>query len=120
WVGFQGRCYYFSEVESNWTSAQESCQALGASLATIDSLEELAFINCYRGDVNHWFGLQREDDHWHWVNGTPFNHWFQVRGSGFCAYLNQERISSSLCDTRKNWLCSSTDSYVLWRREVYP
>uniref|UniRef100_A0A6G1RSV9 C-type lectin domain family 2 member D2-like n=1 Tax=Hypotaenidia okinawae TaxID=2861861 RepID=A0A6G1RSV9_9GRUI len=120
WIGFQGRCYFFSTVESNWTSAQESCQALGASLATINSPEELAFVNHYRGGVNHWFGLQKEDARWVWVNGTPFNHWFEVRGSGFCAYLNQERISSSLCHTSKNWLCSRPDSYVLWRREVYP
>lgn len=119
WLGFQGKCYYFSEVESNWTTAQESCKVLGASLAVISNMEELAFIKRYKGEANHWFGLRKEDDDsWCWTNGTAFNNWFEVRGGGPCAYLNQERISSSLCHTKKNWLCSRPDDYVLWKQKA--
>ncbi|NXP48052.1 CLC2E protein, partial [Heliornis fulica] len=117
WLGFQGKCFYFSETESNWTTSQESCEALGASLAFISSEEELAFIHRFKGDVNYWFGLHKEHGSWCWSNGTIFSNWFEVRGSGSCAYLNHRRISSSLCDTRKNWLCSRTDNYVQWRQK---
>lgn len=41
WIGFRGKCYYFSEDESNWTSSQNNCSALGASLAVFDSAEDL-------------------------------------------------------------------------------
>uniref|UniRef100_A0A8B9UJ62 Uncharacterized protein n=1 Tax=Anas zonorhyncha TaxID=75864 RepID=A0A8B9UJ62_9AVES len=41
WIGFQSKCYYFSEDESNWNMSLEKCKAMEASLTFIDSLEEL-------------------------------------------------------------------------------
>ncbi|XP_021239554.1 early activation antigen CD69-like, partial [Numida meleagris] len=41
WVSFQGKCYYFSDTESDWNSSREHCQRLGASLATIDTKKEM-------------------------------------------------------------------------------
>lgn len=41
WIGFRGKCYRFSEDESNWTSSHNNCSALGASLAVLDSAEDL-------------------------------------------------------------------------------
>lgn len=41
WIWYRGKCYYFSEVEGNWTSSQDNCSALGASLAMLDSMEDL-------------------------------------------------------------------------------
>ncbi|NXK48837.1 CLC2E protein, partial [Chauna torquata] len=121
WLGFQGKCYYFSETENDWRASWESCKALEASLAPIDSLEELAFIKRYKGQANHWFGLYKDDnDRWMWTNGTAFKNGFEVRGGGPCAYLNQERISSALCHTKKNWLCSRPDDYILWKQKAYP
>ncbi|KFV55704.1 C-type lectin domain family 2 member E, partial [Tyto alba] len=117
WIGFQGKCYYFSKSESNWTTSQENCEALGASLALLNTVDELAFIRRYKGEANHWFGLRKKDDEWWWTNGTALNNWFEVRGGGSCAYLNEERISSSLCHTKKNWLCSRPDDYVLWKQK---
>ncbi|KFU98496.1 C-type lectin domain family 2 member D, partial [Pterocles gutturalis] len=117
WLGFQGKCYYFSNVESNWASSQENCTGLGASLATITTVEELIFIKRYKGEANHWFGLRKEGDQWQWANGTALNSWLEVSGGGPCAYLNQEKISSSMCHTKKNWLCSRPDNYVLWKQK---
>uniref|UniRef100_A0A8B9VF78 Natural killer cell lectin-like receptor n=1 Tax=Anas zonorhyncha TaxID=75864 RepID=A0A8B9VF78_9AVES len=41
WIGFQSKCYYFSEDESNWKTSLEKCKAMEASLTSIDSQEEL-------------------------------------------------------------------------------
>ncbi|XP_074873406.1 uncharacterized protein LOC142024938 isoform X2 [Carettochelys insculpta] len=41
WLGYLGKCYYFSEVEANWTDSQNNCSAHGASLAVIDTPQEL-------------------------------------------------------------------------------
>ncbi|CAM5157445.1 unnamed protein product, partial [Eretmochelys imbricata] len=41
WVGYRGKCYYFSEREGSWTNSQSRCSAPGASLAGIDSEQEM-------------------------------------------------------------------------------
>lgn len=41
WIRYRGKCYYFSVAEGNWTSSQDNCSALGASLAMLDSMEDL-------------------------------------------------------------------------------
>ncbi|XP_062454615.1 C-type lectin domain family 2 member D-like [Rhea pennata] len=121
WLGFRGKCYYFSINESDWHSSQKSCEAVGASLADVSSEDELIFIKRYKGPANHWFGLRKEgDESWRWTNGTAFNNWFEVRGGGRCAYINEKRVSSSLCRTSKNWVCSRPDSYVLWKGNKNP
>ncbi|KAH1182644.1 hypothetical protein KIL84_004136, partial [Mauremys mutica] len=111
WVGYGGKCYYFSELEGNWSSSQSHCSSLGASLAGIDTLQENAFMLRYKGPPDHWIGLQREQDQpWKWPNGTEFNNLFEVRGGGDCAYLNEKAaVSSSRCYTRRNWICSKPD-----------
>ncbi|XP_006110450.2 C-type lectin domain family 2 member D-like isoform X2 [Pelodiscus sinensis] len=112
WVGFQGKCSYFSEMERNWTTSRNHCASLNASLATVDSLAELAFMLRYRGLPFHWIGLQREQDQgqpWKWTNGTIFNNLFEVRGEGQCAYLNERGISSSRCHSERHFICSRPD-----------
>uniref|UniRef100_A0A674IMM4 C-type lectin domain-containing protein n=1 Tax=Terrapene triunguis TaxID=2587831 RepID=A0A674IMM4_9SAUR len=32
WVGYLGKCYYFSEAEGNWDFSQSNCSSFGASL----------------------------------------------------------------------------------------
>uniref|UniRef100_A0A8C3S199 C-type lectin domain-containing protein n=1 Tax=Chelydra serpentina TaxID=8475 RepID=A0A8C3S199_CHESE len=76
WVGYQGKCYYFSEAKKNWNNSQSHCSALGASLAVIDSEQEMMFLLRYKGKLDHWLGLWREQDldqPWKWANGTKFN-----------------------------------------------
>ncbi|XP_039245536.1 C-type lectin domain family 2 member D-like [Pipra filicauda] len=118
WPGFQGKCYYFSEAEGNWSTGRARCEALGASLATISTREELAFLLRYKGEANHWIGLGMRDNGWEWINGTALNGRFEVRGGGPCGYLNYGWISSSLCHTEKNWICSRPNDYVLWKGKL--
>ncbi|XP_046765524.1 C-type lectin domain family 2 member D-like isoform X3 [Gallus gallus] len=122
WVGFQGKCYYFSDTESDWNSSREHCHRLGASLATIETEEEMEVMLRYQGLEDHWIGLHRAEgaEHWTWADGSAFTNWFELRGGGQCAYLNGDRISSALCHNEKFWVCSRADSYVRWRKEKYP
>ncbi|NWI97827.1 CLC2D protein, partial [Pitta sordida] len=110
----QGQCYYFSEDEANWTTSLESCRALGASLATMHSWEEVGFALRCNSSANYWIGLEQRDNGSWWIDGTAFDPGFEVRGGGSCGYLNQVGIRSSLCHTKKNWICSRPDNYVLW------
>ncbi|CAM5158935.1 unnamed protein product [Eretmochelys imbricata] len=107
WVGFGGKCYYFSEAEGNWNNSQRNCSSSSASLAAIDTQQEMAFIKRHKDLSEHWIGLRREPGQpWKWTNGTEFNHWFTVRAHGECAYLNDEAVASSWCDTVRYWICS--------------
>uniref|UniRef100_A0A8C3SEI4 C-type lectin domain-containing protein n=1 Tax=Chelydra serpentina TaxID=8475 RepID=A0A8C3SEI4_CHESE len=40
WVGYGGKCYYFSKEEKNWDSSQHFCSWFNASLAVIDTQQE--------------------------------------------------------------------------------
>ncbi|XP_025048917.1 C-type lectin domain family 2 member D-like isoform X1 [Alligator sinensis] len=108
WIGYQRKCYYFSEIEKSWNESQRHCSSLGASLAMIDSQEDLAFMMRYKGIAEHWVGLWRgnEGQPWKWTNGTGFSHRFPIRGGGGCAYLNDKAVSSSRCTTERHWVCS--------------
>ncbi|XP_067406914.1 C-type lectin domain family 2 member D-like [Emydura macquarii macquarii] len=112
WVGYQRKCYYFSESEGNWTYCRSNCSALGASLAGIDSEQELTFLLRYKGVLDHWIGLHRDPgQRWKWTNGTAFNGLFTIGGSGDCAYLNYVADgSSSRCSAERRWICSKPEA----------
>ncbi|XP_014814354.1 PREDICTED: C-type lectin domain family 2 member B-like [Calidris pugnax] len=112
WIGYRGKCYYFSEVEGNWTSGQDNCSALGASLAMLDSLEDLSFVRRYQGTSEHWIGLSRgdEDQPWKWVNNSHFSQPFWIHGGGLCVYVTEDGLGSSSCDARRSWVCNKAES----------
>ncbi|XP_037979340.1 C-type lectin domain family 2 member E-like [Motacilla alba alba] len=111
WIRYRGKCYYFSEVEGNWTSSQDNCSAFGASLAMLDSTEDLSFVMRYKGISEYWVGLLREDEEqpWQWVNRSPLSHLFWIRGGGLCAYLDGNGLSSSHCSTERSWICNKQE-----------
>ncbi|XP_015270395.1 PREDICTED: C-type lectin domain family 2 member D-like [Gekko japonicus] len=107
WVGYQGKCYYFAKAEGNWTSSKMHCCSLNATLAVVDSQEEMDFMMRYKGPADHWVGLHRNQSQpWKWINGTIFSEWFTILGGGSCAYMNQQGIASSSCSREEPWICS--------------
>uniref|UniRef100_K7FQ54 C-type lectin domain-containing protein n=1 Tax=Pelodiscus sinensis TaxID=13735 RepID=K7FQ54_PELSI len=110
WVGYGGKCYYFSEKEGNWNSSRNNCSSFGASLAGIDSLQEKAFLLRYKGLPDHWIRLRRKQDQaWKYPNNNvpiTFSSRFEVSGEGECPYLNQKTVGSSRCYTKRNWIFS--------------
>ncbi|CAM5156942.1 unnamed protein product [Eretmochelys imbricata] len=115
WMGYRGKCDYFSETEGSWTDSRSRCCAPGASLAGIDSEQEMAFLLRHKGVQDHWIGLWREQGQpWKWTNSTKFNHLFHLRGGGDCTYLNDEKgVSSSRCYMGRQWICSKPEVYVM-------
>ncbi|XP_044839586.1 C-type lectin domain family 2 member D-like [Mauremys mutica] len=114
WVGYRGKCYYFSEVEGNWNYSQSHCSSLSASLAGIDSEQNLDFLLRYKGNPDHWIGLRRDPGQpWKWANGTEFNNLFPIGGGGDCAYLNDKyKVSSSQCTSERYWICTKPDAFT--------
>ncbi|XP_039374626.1 C-type lectin domain family 2 member D-like [Mauremys reevesii] len=112
WIRIQGKCYYFSKAEGNWTYSQSFCSSHAASLAGIESPQELGSLLPYKGKLDHWIGLRKDTGQvWKWVNGTEFDHRFQIHGGADCAYLDEDlRASSSSCSTQRKQLCSRPDA----------
>uniref|UniRef100_A0A674IHK8 C-type lectin domain-containing protein n=1 Tax=Terrapene triunguis TaxID=2587831 RepID=A0A674IHK8_9SAUR len=113
WIGYRGKCYYFSEMEGNWTYSQSQCSALNSSLAVIDSEQDLIFMLRFKVRTDPWIGLRREPGQgWKWPNGLEFNNLFVIRGESDCTFLSEDTVSSSRCYIERNWICSKPDAYA--------
>ncbi|KAJ6652896.1 hypothetical protein lerEdw1_010554 [Lerista edwardsae] len=74
WVGYERRCYFFSDEERNWTSGQSFCASYNSSLAVIKNETEKVFMLRYKGNAGHWIGLEKDlNQTWKWVDGTELS-----------------------------------------------
>ncbi|XP_070789550.1 C-type lectin domain family 2 member D-like [Pituophis catenifer annectens] len=111
WIGYREKCFYVSKEEMNWSLSLITCSSFNASLAVIDSQNELDFWVGILGPFHYWFDLSREVNQvWKWSNGTKFKNQFPVRGEGFCAYINGKGADSTICSMEKHFLCSQPES----------
>nr|DBA30071.1 TPA: hypothetical protein GDO54_006100 [Pyxicephalus adspersus] len=74
WYLFQGSCYLFSSLRSNWMKARTTCILKYADLAVITSEEEQRFISDKIGSALYWIGLTdiEEEGKWTWVDRTDY------------------------------------------------
>ncbi|XP_069346502.1 C-type lectin domain family 2 member D isoform X1 [Eulemur rufifrons] len=118
WIGFQRKCFYFSDDIKNWTSSQIYCDSQGADLVQVETLQELNFLLRYKGPSDHWIGLSREQGQtWKWINGTEWTRWFPIRGGGECVYLNDKGASSARHYTERKWICSKPHTYAQMKQQ---
>ncbi|KAM4637098.1 C-type lectin domain family 2 member B-like isoform 2-T2 [Discoglossus pictus] len=112
WKWHKGKCYYFSNVIAEWDTSRILCASRNASLALIDTQEELEFLRQCNVFQDHWIGLCREGDGkpWVWTNGTLFNNMFPIEGVSPCVFLNTERVASAACYGDRKWVCSKLDT----------
>ncbi|XP_041492168.1 C-type lectin domain family 2 member E-like [Microtus oregoni] len=114
WIGLGSKCFYFSEVERNWTLSQNYCMAHEAQLAGFETLEELNFLKTYAWKFQYWIGLHRESlQHpWKWTNSTEYNNLEPVLGDDNWAILSMKEISSNKSFVEKYCICSKHNSYT--------
>uniref|UniRef100_A0A8B9SI11 C-type lectin domain-containing protein n=1 Tax=Anas platyrhynchos TaxID=8839 RepID=A0A8B9SI11_ANAPL len=109
WIGFKGKCFYFSDGEKNQTLSRADCHARNASLAVIQSREELDFMMRYKGSHDHWIGLSRQNprQRWEWDDGTEFDSsLFPIGGGEDFAFLNNQRVTSARSSGERHWICT--------------
>uniref|UniRef100_A0A8B9SH52 C-type lectin domain-containing protein n=1 Tax=Anas platyrhynchos TaxID=8839 RepID=A0A8B9SH52_ANAPL len=115
WIGFEGKCFYFSDGEKNQTLSQADCHARGANLAVIQSKKELDFMMRYKGSHDHWIGLSRQNprQRWEWDDGTEFDSsLFPIGGGEDFAFLNNQRVTSVFCLLLRSSLASAKRSCI--------
>ncbi|XP_071881133.1 C-type lectin domain family 2 member D-like [Anas platyrhynchos] len=109
WIGFEGKCFYFSDGEKNQTLSRADCHERGANLAVIQSKEELDFMMRYKGSHDHWIGLSRQNprQRWEWDDGTEFDSsLFPIGGGEDFAFLNNQRVTSARSSGERHWICT--------------
>ncbi|XP_062971827.1 C-type lectin domain family 2 member A-like [Cynocephalus volans] len=96
WIGYLGKCFYFSENTTTWTSSQNFCASHASTLAVFNTTKELEFLKRYSDHSQYWIGLSRKPGHdWQWTDGTAYGGWFKIIGIGESAYLHKVGISSA-------------------------
>ena len=96
WILFKGSCYFASRhryvEKSTWTDARDWCEFRGASLITVTSQEENAFLNAL--EFESWIGPHQENGQWVWTDGAEmsFTNWQTVNtkfAQGNCAMMQR-------------------------------
>lgn len=113
WIGYLGKCFYFSENTTTWAASQNFCVSHVATLAVFNTTKELDFLKRYSDHSQYWIGLSRKPGQtWKWVDGTTYSGWFKILGIGECAYLHKIGISSASTHLVRKWICSKPDTYI--------
>ncbi|KAL8213004.1 UNVERIFIED_CONTAM: hypothetical protein K2H54_060077 [Gekko kuhli] len=108
WTPNEEWCYLFSDAESTWDSSHMNCSSYGASLFVMATPQERTFINENKAPAEYWLGLRRQaiiGEPWKQPDGSDFDIWFEIKGEGLCASLNDGVVSSTDCDSYRRWIC---------------
>ena len=96
WILFKGSCYFTSShryvEKATWTDARDWCEFNGASLITVTSQEENAFLSALK--FESWIGAHQENGQWVWTDGAEmsFTNWQTVKtkfAQGNCAMMQR-------------------------------
>ncbi|XP_059536908.1 C-type lectin domain family 2 member D-like [Myotis daubentonii] len=113
WIGYLGKCFYFSENTTTWAASQNFCVSHAATLAVFNTTKELDFLKRYSEHSHYWIGLSRKPGQtWKWADGSTYSDWFQEIGKGECAYLHKSGISGSSTHLVRKWICSKPDTRI--------
>ncbi|XP_042638604.1 CD209 antigen-like protein 2 [Orycteropus afer afer] len=115
WEPFQNSCYLLSRTQTNWHASVSACQDQGAHLVIVNSGEEQRFLQYWsvRKDGRTWIGLSdhHNEDAWHWVDNSPLQLSFWVKGEPNnagdedCAELSTTGWNDIKCDAENYWVC---------------
>lgn len=124
WLHFQGSCYYFSETQAIWNTAQNFCSVHGAHLVIVKDLDEQSFLSQHTRGRGYWLGLRTvrhlgKIQGYQWVDGVSltFSHWNSgepndSRGREDCVMMLHSGLwNDAPCSNEKDgWICEKRSS----------
>ncbi|CAH7282680.1 C-type lectin domain family 4 member G [Phodopus roborovskii] len=124
WMPFQGSCYYFSETQAVWGTAQSYCSVHGAHLVTVKGPDEQGFLSQHTRGRGYWLGLRAvrrlgKIQGYQWVDGVSltFSHWNygepnDSRGQEDCVMMLHSGLwNDAPCTSeRDGWVCEKRSS----------
>ncbi|XP_076711442.1 C-type lectin domain family 2 member A [Callospermophilus lateralis] len=76
WIGYLGKCFYFSENTTTWAASQNFCASHESTLVVFNTTKELHFLERYSDHSQYWIGLSRKPgQNWQWIDGTRYSGW---------------------------------------------
>jgi len=122
WLFFEEKCYFFSDIKTNYFHAQLSCQEKNGHLVTVHSHEEQNFITQNAGcNENVWIGIEKTvpclssngADCWEWVDLSKvvYVNWVnqQTRladpAGAECASTKGQWYNNVACSARLRYAC---------------
>ncbi|XP_069506625.1 C-type lectin domain family 2 member L-like isoform X2 [Ambystoma mexicanum] len=107
WLYNGRKCYHFSKEEAEWEDSQGFCASSNASLALIDTQEELDFMMDLICRKHLWIGLRHNGTQFHWVNGTACNSTVcGITDEGECVYIGSNALRVSGCSLIRPYICN--------------
>ncbi|XP_069506611.1 C-type lectin domain family 2 member L-like [Ambystoma mexicanum] len=107
WLNNGRKCYHFSKKQMDWEDSQIFCSSYNASLALIDTQEELDFMLDLICRKHMWVGLRHNGTQFHWVNGTACNSTVcAITDEGECVYMGSKALRVSGCSLRRPFICT--------------
>ncbi|XP_069506610.1 killer cell lectin-like receptor subfamily B member 1B allele B [Ambystoma mexicanum] len=107
WLNNGRKCFRFSKEEAEWEDSQIFCSSYNASLALIDTQEELDFMLDLICRKHMWIGLRYSGTQFHWVNGTACNSKVcAITDEGECVYMGSNALRVSGCDIKRPFICT--------------
>ncbi|XP_051017889.1 C-type lectin domain family 4 member G isoform X2 [Acomys russatus] len=124
WLLFQGSCYYFSETQAVWDTAQSHCAGQGAHLVIVSNLDEQGFLSQHTRGRGYWLGLRAirhlgKIQGYQWVDGISltFSHWNSgepndSRGQEDCIMMLHSGLwnDAPCANERDGWICEKRSS----------
>ena len=115
WTFYDNRCFFVGRV-ANRVQAEQICQNMNSSLATIRSLAQLYFMTTLEVTSNTWIGLtdSKQEGSWKWNNGNvaTITDWGLNQPDGSilenCAVMNVSdtyRWHDQACSAKNDYFC---------------
>uniref|UniRef100_A0A7M6DK83 C-type lectin domain-containing protein n=1 Tax=Clytia hemisphaerica TaxID=252671 RepID=A0A7M6DK83_9CNID len=108
--------FIFGTAYLYWQDAEKACQAMGARLASIHSLEENNYLRGEvhkRGDWPFWIGGHKDGDihPWKWIDGTQMSYTDPIKDGAdpirhHCLYYYRGEWRDALCWRKLLYICS--------------
>uniref|UniRef100_A0A8I3WTW9 C-type lectin domain family 5 member A n=1 Tax=Callithrix jacchus TaxID=9483 RepID=A0A8I3WTW9_CALJA len=109
WEFHQGRCFFLSTSESSWNESREFCERKGSTLAIVNTLEKLKFLQDLTEAEKYFIGLMyhREDKKWRWINNSVFNGNVTNQNQNFnCVTIGLTKtLDAASCDISYRRIC---------------
>nr|QOE77286.1 ORF2b protein [Lucheng Rn rat coronavirus] len=105
WVGYNDKCYYFSNDTASWKQADDFCRRFYSILAPLHSLHQISFLKRFKDTFDYWLGVVKYDGKWSNYDGSHLPLTFLIRGVEDYAYLNNNGISSARVYADRRFIC---------------
>uniref|UniRef100_A0A250YAX2 C-type lectin domain family 5 member A n=1 Tax=Castor canadensis TaxID=51338 RepID=A0A250YAX2_CASCN len=111
WDFHQGRCFFLSTFESSWSNSRDDCAMKGSTLAIVDTLEKLKYLQDITGTEKYFIGLLLQPSEkrwqWRWINNSVFNGNVTNQNQNFrCVTIGLTKtFDAASCDIHYRWIC---------------